>query len=220
MSESEFQFGKDHSKCGTCGFCLHAHEENPKLKAMCDAAKASGVKLKKHIEKLSKGDPFAMTNKSFVKSLNPASATLYVPAQVRATKSEAIKFQGEGSMELETYADAKIVEWLKKQPATMPSVAGTGVMYTVCQAIAHDKADPKVKEFAGPVRIQIKGPALNRDWGAEFVVDHPQLRAWAEQFAQYLKTKGEPEVEKIVDEAKGKSLLDNEDDDNEEPEEE
>jgi hypothetical protein len=213
MSE-EFKFGQDHTKCPTCGYCAHAHEENPKLKAYCESLKGMNpMEQKAHqmqtlIDALKgkKGNPFTMSNAEFVKSLK----TLYLPGQVRAVNPESIKFQGEGSMELEVYADSKIVEWLKKQPATKGSVAGTGVMYTPCQLVAHDKADPKVAGFAGPVRVQINGPALNRDWGAEFVVDHPKLRAWAEQFAYYLKAKEAP---------KGQTLLDEETKDDE-PEEE
>ena len=215
----EFQFGKDHTKCPTCGYCIHAHAENPKVKALCDAVGAGALPnpntvkspgdMKKFLHSLAqlsagqKGNPFAMSTAGFVKSLNPASATMYLPAQVRATNTEAIKFQGEGNMEIEVFADGKIVNWLKAQPATKPSVAGTGVMYTACQVVAHDKKDPKVADFKGPVRVQINGPALNRDWGAEFVVDHPKLLAWAEQFSEYLKGK-ESQKEAA---ASGQSLL-------------
>ncbi len=141
---------------------------------------------------------------SFVPSLNPASKTEYLPARVRATSSDALKFQGEGSMELSVSSTDKLTKWLTDNiKHELPSIAGTGVMYAACQIVAHDEKDPKCAGFTGPVRVQIKGPALNRDWGAEFVVDNPKLRSWCVQFAAHLqaqkgtgKAEVEPEEEK------------------------
>ena len=200
--EGEFKFGKDHKKCATCGYCAHSHDENPGLLAQCEKMKAAGVtkgqtamhpiaaELDKLIAILKKG-PSPMTNSTFVPSLTPNSKTQYLPGQVRTTNPDAIKFQGEGSMEIEVHVDPKIANWLKDRKATLPSVAGTGVMYVPCRLVAHEKSDPKVAGFGGPVRVQIEGPALNRDFGAEFVVDHTKLRAWAEQFAAFIIAKGE-----------------------------
>lgn len=176
------------NKCLHCGEPIGLYAQGSAVLSHC--LKLMKQKLKKGLGALLLGEinlnkgGFKMGE--FQKSLNPASSTKYLPARVRATDENTIKFQGEGNMELSVSVDPKITTWIKGLPHPHQSMAGTEVKYAECQVIAHDKADSKVAEFAGPVRVQMAGKALNRDWGAEFVVDNGKLRSWAEQYHKYL----------------------------------
>jgi len=89
----------------------------------------------------------------------------YVPGQIRRADTHLARVQvgngagkwAEGDFQISTV----LGEWLAKLPKPHKSMADSGAMYSLCQVRMAS---------ASTLRIQVKGPALNRDYGAAFTV--------------------------------------------------
>jgi hypothetical protein len=98
------------------------------------------------------------------------SGVKYARGHVRL-ESQGIRLQGQalttGNKWEDSYSSISdgLRAYIKKLPLDCPSVANTGTMYARCM-MRRDGSMPY------GVRVQIPGPAFNREWGAEFVIAH------------------------------------------------
>lgn len=125
-------------------------------------------------------------------SHRPGSKSVYLPIQVRNTGDNTIRLQAKG-VETSAFVSEALHAYLNGLKHTKPSLAGTGAMYVEAQATPHME---EIKGYSAPVRIQIKGPKLNRDWGAEFVVDCPEMHSHIGHpiLATVIPPPGEPSI--------------------------
>lgn len=99
---------------------------------------------------------------------------LYVALQARANGLNSLHIQGSGpevnrsyGVAVDVAAPEELVEWLRQQPHTLRSLAGSDQIYVPIQA------RPAAE---GKVHVQVQGTSpLNRSYGAAFNVESPEL---------------------------------------------
>jgi len=97
----------------------------------------------------------------------------YVKGQIRVTGKFSMRVQaGAVGKYIETDAScsADLSHWLAKLPQLGKSFAESGTPYALCQVRATGE------HFH--VRIQVPGPAFNRDYGAAFTIKSGKLAMW------------------------------------------
>jgi len=118
-----------------------------------------------------------------VASLHPGSTSLYVTGHIRKINDTAVRIQW-GKHETAAVASTPLADYIAARPQTCPSVAGTGTLYARARLR---------QEGPGKVRVQVEGPALNREWGAEFVLScEADIRLGTQGITAYVTLKDSP----------------------------